>query len=371
MTRRLLPCLLLIGLFPAAAAGTQFADVVASAREAASNGRREEALAALEAHLADVPGDVDARLLYGLILSWERRYPEARLELRRVLDQAPDYEDARVALMNVALWSGGTEEARVAADAILARDPGNHHAREVRDRLDAATRPWRVGFTYANDSFTDDREVWHELAVWLVRRTGRGDILLRAAEARRFGLEDRQVEVELYPRLRPGTYAFVGVGAAPGSTLYPAYRIAFDLYQSVGAGLEVSGGFRRLGFDAPTNVYVGAVSQYVGNWMFAGKVFYIPGAGLDATSYHTGFRRYLGDGVSFVGLTYGHGFNREEIRNAADLTTLGSDAVRAEIDRQFGGRFRALAAVGTSRQAQPVGEHLWQTTLSGGFGVLF
>jgi len=55
----------------------------------------------LEAHLAQAPEDVDARLLYGLVLSWEKRYDAARPVLQQVLTRAPEYTDARVALMNV------------------------------------------------------------------------------------------------------------------------------------------------------------------------------------------------------------------------------------------------------------------------------
>ena len=76
-------------------------DVLAKAREAARTGHRAEALTLLEAHLAQAPEDVDARLLYGLVLSWEKRYDAARPVLQQVLTRAPEYTDARVALMNV------------------------------------------------------------------------------------------------------------------------------------------------------------------------------------------------------------------------------------------------------------------------------
>ena len=84
---------------PLCAAGQD--DILTKARAAATSGRREEALRMLETHLGEVPRDVDARLLYGLVLSWEGRYDEARPVLQQVLTQAPAYTDARVALMNV------------------------------------------------------------------------------------------------------------------------------------------------------------------------------------------------------------------------------------------------------------------------------
>jgi YaiO family outer membrane protein len=373
--RRILPVLVILAWSPApvALARTQADQVVASARESAVAGNRPEALASLERHLADAPRDVDARLLYGLILSWEGRYEEARRELDRVLIQAPGYDDARVALMNVAWWSGDRRSARDAADTILARTPGNQSARTVRDWLDAASRPWSVGINYANDSFSDNRSVWQEVAASITRMTPRGSVIVRATEARRFGFDDRLVEVDLYPRIRPGTYAFVGVGGAPDSTFYPSYRVAFDLYQSVGAGFEISGGYRRLGFDDPADIYVATVSKYLGRWMLTSKVFHVPGDGRqDATSYHAGFRRYVrDDGISYIGLTYSRGFSREEIRNSADLTTLGSDTVRAEIDQQLARRYAVFATAGTSRQARQLRSQLWQHSVSAGLRIWF
>ena len=308
-----------------------------------------------------------------LILSWEGRYDEARRELQQVLAQAPAYADARVALMNVAWWSGDTRAARDAADAILAQ----------RSRESAARATCGIGWTpraVHGGSVSAMRTIrsattviaWHEVAASLTRVTPRGSVILRATEASRFGLDDRLIEVEFYPRIRRGTYAFVGVGGAPESKLYPSHRVAFDLYQSVGSGFEVSGGFRRLGFDTATTIYVGTVSKYLGNWMITGKVFHVPGEGeLGSSSYHGGLRRYIrGDGVSYVGVTYSHGFSREEIRNAADLTTLDSDTVRAEIDQQFAGRFRIFATGSTSRAQREFGS-LWQTSVSSGLMVQF
>ncbi|MEO7276273.1 MAG: YaiO family outer membrane beta-barrel protein, partial [Vicinamibacterales bacterium] len=356
-----------------AAVSAQTPDLLVSARTAATTGHRTEALDSLRVRLDDAPRDVDARLLYGLILSWEGRYDEARQALQQVLVQSPAYVDARLALMNVSWWSGRAGEARDAADAILAQDPGNRQARDMRDRLDAASRPWWGGASYGSDAFSDHRELWREYSVALTRLTPHGSVIVRANEARRFGLKDQMAEIEFYPKIRPGTYAFVGLGGDLDSVLYPSYRVAFDLYQSVGGGFEVSGGVRRLGFTEATNIVVGTVSRYVGNWMLTAKVFHVPVEGpLDSTSYHGAVRRYIrGDGSSYVGLTYSHGFAREEIRNAADLTTLDSDTIKGEVDQLFARRLRLFATGGTSRQARQVNGTLWQTSFGGGFMVLF
>jgi hypothetical protein len=97
----------------------------------------------------------------------------------------------------------------------------------------------------------------------------------------------------------------------------------------------------------------------------------VPGDLKNSTSYYGIVRRYFGaDGTSFWGASYGHGFSREEIRNASDLFFADSDTVRAELDARIGGRFRAAASGSTSRQERPIGP-LRQHTLSASLRLEF
>ena len=369
MMRALLIVALLIAPLPASAQE----DVILRARAAAADGRRGDALNILQHHLEGAPQDVDARLVYGTVLSWEGRYDQARLELRQVLAQVPEYMDARVALLNVEWWSGHLREARELAESILASEPGNTQARMIRERIEAASRPWSLGVLYTADTFSDDRSSWHEVATSLTRQTQIGAITARASHATRFDRQGQQFEAEFYPRFRAGTYAFLGIGASDASSFYPSLRVSADLYHAVARGVEVSVGYRRLDFDRPTNIYVGTASRYLGNWMLTAKVFHVPADGpLDSTTWHATARRYFGaDGTSFLGLTYGHGFAREEIRNVADLTTLDSDSIRGDVSRVWRQRLRWSASLGASRQELQSDRLLWQTTFTGGITVLF
>jgi tetratricopeptide (TPR) repeat protein len=245
----------------AAARGAAQNDVVARARTAAASGQRAEALTMLERHLADSPRDVDARLAYGLILSWDGRYDDARAALKQALAQAPTYNDARVALMNVEYWSGQSAQARQLADQILSADPDNTTARAVRDRLAAAARAWQAITTYTVDSFSGDRAAWQEASLSLTRKTKVGSAIVRATQADRYDETDQLFEAEFYPRFRPGTYAFVSAGISAKATLYPEFRLAGDLYQSLGHGYELSVGGRYLHFTSPTTIYVGTLSK--------------------------------------------------------------------------------------------------------------
>jgi YaiO family outer membrane protein len=371
--RRSIGAALLLALALAGPALAEDEGIIAEARRVAAAGHRPDAIAMLEAHLAQTSRDVDARLVYGLMLSWEGQYDQARRELQQVIVQAPGYLDARVALMNVEWWSGNRREARDGADAILATDPGNPQARTMRERLAAAGRPWSASVSYANDSFNDGRQPWHESTLSMTRSTPVGSVIGRLSQANRFGYQDQQAEVEFYPRIRPGTYGFIGVGAAPGPSLYPSHRFAFDLYQSLGNGVEVSGGLRRLDFASAVMIYVGTATKYVGNWMVTGKVFHVPDEGdLDSTSYHASVRRYIrGDGTSYLGATLSRGLSREEVRSVADLTTLHSTTVRAEADQMVGKVLRLFVVGGSSRQERANRNPLWQTSFSTGMAVQF
>jgi YaiO family outer membrane protein len=350
--------------------GAAAQDVLAQARGAPT---RAEGIVLLEARLADAPRDVDARLLYALMLSWDGRYDEARRQFDRVLEQAPNYTDARVGLMNVEWWSGRRAAARDQANTILARDPGHPQARLVRQRLDAASRPWTAKAMVGYERFNDGRQPWREQMLSLTRETPVGSVIARATRAERFGLEDQQFEIEFYPSLRPGTYAFIGAGGSADRTLYPRRRMAVDLYQSLGRGFEVSGGYRRLDFSQSTSIYVGSLTKYVGNWMLTGRVYRVPAPGsLDSTSGHALVRRYFGgDGSSYVGVGYSQGLSREEIRGLGDLIALDSQTFRGQADAALTSRLRLQVEASSSRQERTSGLTLWQTAVSTGISVRF
>ena len=407
ITQRVVAAVMVLGLY-AGTAGAQAADIVTEARTAATSGRRGEALATLERHLETAPRDVDARLLYGLILSWEGRYDEARRELDRVLAQTPTYNDARVGLANIAWWNGEYTELKRLADAgrlqrpddvewllqdaraldglgqarearrvvldLLSRAPGHPQARSFRNRLDARLRPWSLTMGYGGDRFSDDRTPWAEYAVSIARQTPVGSVIARASHVERFGLRDRLFEVEMYPTFRPGTYAFVGIGVAQDDRLYPNYRVATDLYQSVGRGFEVSAGFRRLAFTTTTDIYQAALTKYVGSWMLTGKGMYVPDfeGPEDSISFQGQVRRYLGGSAqSYVGAGYSRGYSREELGDRAEFEGLDADTVRANADVLVGSRWLLSASASSSRQERAQRSTLWQHSLGASVTVYF
>lgn len=354
---------MLIGALPAPASAQ---DVLAKARAAQT---RAEALALLETHLMASPDDADARTLYGIMLSWERRYDDARRELQHVLRSAPEYTDARAGLMNVEWWTGNAKAAREHSDYILQREPGHPQARLVRQRL-GSDRPWTIGAVIIADSFSDDRESWQETLLAIKRETPMGAVIARASRAGRFGLSDEQIDVEFYPVFRPGTYALIGAGVSPDHALYPSNRLSLELYQTIRNGFEVSAGYRRLAFDETVQVYAGSLSKYAGNWLIGGRVNYVD-AGDGETSGHLQARRYFGvEGTSFAGVSYSRGLHRDEIRGEGELLRAGSNTVRAELNALVTPRLRVNLDAGLGRTSRAAGA-FWQRTFAAGASLRF
>ncbi len=374
-----LSTLLLVLTLPALAAPSasgQAIDGLTEARALAIAGNRPAAIAQLRERLAVAPADDDARLLLGTVLSWEGSYEEARTLLQQVVTARPADTDALGALLNVQIWSGRPREAKALAERGLELSPNSSQFLQGRQRaVDAIDRlrPWEVSASESDDWFSDRRTSWREHQLSVRRATPAGSVIVRGSRAERFGLTDNQFEVEMYPRFRAGTYAYVSAGWAPAKRLSPESRYAADLYQSLGAGLEGSFGYRRLGFSSTTDIFVASLNKYVGNWLLTSRMFYVPDrTGAASRSYHGAFRRYFGaDGTSYVGARYSHGFAREEVRNLNDFEVLRSNTVAGELSTALGSRLRLGVSGSTSDQERANLLKLRQHSLSAALGVKF
>ena len=374
------------------------------ARELALSGDRDAASELLTVHLQTHPDDTDARTLLGTVLSWQGDYDDARLQLQTVLATHATHGDALPALVNLELWSDHPARAeslariglasnpestslqitRVQAlwqlaregdalDAInqvLARDPKDETARRLRRALRETRRFWLADVRYSYDGFSDGRGSWQQTHYSLTRQTRIGSITGRLYRAERFGLVDHQLELDMYPKFRDGTYAYVSVASASDPILFPKYRLGFDVYQSFGLGFEASGGYRRMQFAEDVHIYVGSLTKYRGNWMYTSRVFMTPASAGSSTTVQGIARRYRPDGAGYLGLRYGRGAYRDEVRSLNDIASATSDTFAAEWVAPIGSLELWLAG-GASREGRPNRAALWQFSMSSGLGVRF
>ena len=345
-------------------------DVPAQARDLATHKQRPEALALLRKHLAEHPSDVDARLLLGAILSWEGAYEEARTELNRVLESSPDYSDAILALINVEFWDDHPERAEVLAreaylrhpesvdfpiaeakaltklnrpedakkvlESVLEHQPGNRKAWQMRENLREEGQDWEVSFNRANTWYSDHRSPWQEDRLSFKRRiTDFGSVFVRFYHANHYSYSSNLVEVEAYPRIRQGTYAFVSAAFSPDAVLYAHYRFAGDIFQSLPHGFEASAGYRYFKFTGNVNMLTGSLGKYYGQWLFTLRTYVTPDHAGPSRSFTLSARRYFGDGEKYMTFRYGTGASPFEVRSLNEIGILKSNSFTFDYNRRF------------------------------------
>jgi len=355
--------------------------VVAKARRLATTGHRPEAIELLNQRLTERPTDSDARVLRGVILSWDGHYDEARRDLEMVLAGHRDHGDALPALINLEMWSDHPERAEELArdalrrnptnpDLLLARakalramhrnrealdviehlltvDPGNQKAAEMKVGLGDSLRKFQASFDHSTEWFSDGRTPWQEEQVQLSRETDIGSVIARFDRANRFSSTSQMVELDAYPHIRRGTYAYLNVGYSPDANLYPQTRLAADLYQSLGHGYEATGGIRQLHFSSNIRIYTAALTKYYGDWMFTGRTYLTPGIVGTSRSGQLLARRYLGSSsTDYFGVRIGYGSSPTEVYDLTDIQILKSMSFATEINHMIGRRIMVLGHFG-------------------------
>ena len=182
---------------------------------------------------------------------------------------------------------------------------------------------------------------------------------------------DSQFELEAYPRIREGTYANVGVAVSPNAELYPKYRLQIDVYQSLPLGFEASLGYRHLQFSSGVDMGVVTVGKYLGDWFFTLRSFITPGVAGTSVSASGSVRRYFFDGAAYVGVRYGHGISKEELRNVNDISLLASNTGAAEAYIVVLDRFEIGASGAISQETRVNRDDLWQYDVSTNLGFRF
>ena len=326
------------------------------ARDLGFAGQREESRSICHRILEQYPDYREVRVFLGRLHSWDGQYDEARRTLLDALSGSPEATDARTALVDVELWSGNpnpalehseaglltapaneallyrkavalsrlsrNDEAGRTLEYLLARNPAHQEARSLREELGAGTEPYRftADFAYEHLSLLS---AWQEGSVSLSRRTRRGSVAGRLNYARRFAATGHQYEMDLYPTVRQGLYAYLNFGYSVGS-VFPRHRAGIELYANPGKGLEFSGGFRYLHFSRDVWIYTGSAGKYFGNYFVNIRPYITPGTTGTTASATFMLRRYYSNSDSYIGFSAGAGSAPDDAVNAIDLERLHS-----------------------------------------------
>ncbi len=307
------------------------------------------------------------RIFVARLYSWESNYEKAEDELSYVLEKDPQNRRALMTLLDTQKWSaemdaalktanralkyypGDTEfmlakasvlygmknygEAEQTYKAILAEDSGNRKAREGLEDSQLQQRKYRAKISYRHDRFRTIFDPWHFTEFGLTRQTPIGSITGRVEYARRFGNDGVQFNIDAYPSIAPGFYAYVSGGYSQ-SPVHPDYRFGFSLYKSLPAAFELEAGIRYLDFGtSQTDIYTISLTKYRGSYLFTARTYLVPSSGGTSRSLNLVARRYFGTAETYISLNGGYGTAPTEIEFSDDIAALDSWSI--SIDGQY------------------------------------
>ena len=358
---------------PLPASGQSVDSLFAQARSVAfDEGDYEEARTLAYRALDRSPNYHGIRVFAARTWAWEGRRDTARTELRYVLERAPDHYEALKAIIDVEMWSERPREAlayanqalehypedahflnkradllrwlnrpdaaRAQLQTILEQNPSNEAARSTLRQLRAEQRTYTATATYRRDSFTGALAPWRIGSLSVSRSTPIGSVIGRVRYANRFATNGLQFEVDAYPSLASGLYAYLSAGAS-ASSIFPGYRFGASLYKSLPWSLTGELGTRYLNFGGGgVFVHTASLTKYYGNYLIRAGTYVTPSGSGTSVSVNGKVRRYLGGAETYVGLSGSVGSAPSNPRFQDDVQRLRSWGVSAEAQAPLGRR---------------------------------
>ena len=323
--------------------------------------------------LEESPDYHGIRIFIARLFGWEGNYGSARQELETVLNRDPDNKEAFEALTNIESRSGDLSQAlRVNSRAldqfpgdedllmqrasvlysfeeyarseqvyksIMARTPGNIEAREGLTSARLMQLKHTASISYRHDTFGELFEPWRFMEVQLSRQTRYGSVIGRVQYANRFSTNGAQFNLDAYPSIMSGLYAYVSSGFSD-SDIHPRFRFGFSLYKSLPRAYEAEAGMRYLNFTvSETYIYTASLTKYIGSYMVTGRSYLIPATSGNSFSGNVLIRRYLGSADKYVSVSGGYGTASNDIQFAQEVNTLNSWSISLDTQYPIGKRF--------------------------------
>lgn len=301
----------------------------------------------LKLALAKSPDYADIRLFLGRVYTWNDNLDSARYQFNQVLSKEPTNIEAYSAIFDVEYWNENYRRALDHANQGLLYDPNSSELlikkakalnalKDSRQAL-AVLRSYNkqnpgqdtvktyyqmlrsenaknlidlsYEYVYFDKRFDDP---WHYTSLDYTRNTGLGSITGRLMYSNRFREDGLQGEIEAYPSISKGIYAYVGAGYSQ-SDIFPRFRAGVSLYYTLPKSFDAETGFRYLDFNpSKTYIYVLALGKYTGNFYFNLKYYLSPDVDIFSHSYTFSARYYFSDRYNFIGAQIGAGISPDD-----------------------------------------------------------
>ena len=315
-----------------------------TARALAFNQQRKQAQDTLQHILTKYPDYNDIRSFLATTYSWDGEYKKARKEFAYILEKDSKNKSTRIAAIKNELWGDfkfkalemANESLKYFADdaellylkanaqestdnplealstiqSILDKNPEDQKAQDYKINLDKKLVKNTIGIKSAVDLYSKVFDPMQYYTLAYSRSTKYGSIIGKVNFNRRFNENGKQFEIDLYPKISKGFYAYLNIGFAD-SFLFPDVRYGAELYKSLPNSFEVSLGFRALKYSTTTNIYTGSVGWYKGNSYWSFRPYLTPGNNGISKSGTLTYRNYRSDADNYLGFSFGMGFSPE------------------------------------------------------------
>lgn len=374
MLVRLLLCMTLIcGFLPGYSQDWKQLDVddlFKLARQTAFDGKREQAREMLQEVLRRTPTYYEVLVFLARTYAWDRQYEQAKKELTAVLNAQPTDADALNVLLDVDMWDEKFNEALTTADRALAAHPSNEdflykkalalkNLQQPKEAADQLLRLFEldpshnkgitlmrdlkdqlmkhyVGLLTGFDGFSQIYSSAFNSSINFGTTHKWGTSIVRLNYSDRFSLKGAQPEIEAYPRIANGVYAYVNYGYS-NSVLFPQHRVGGEAYTKLPKNFETSLGARYLHFNSSSSVvvYTGSIGYYFKNYWVSIRPYLSGGATGTSFSSTATIRLYFANSDNFLGVNLGYGFSPDE-RRFQSSSGLSSDAISILKSQRYG-----------------------------------
>lgn len=315
-----------------------------NARNLAFNLKRKQAQDTLLFILTKYPDYHDVRSFLATTYSWDGEYKKARKEFNYVLEKDKENKTIWMAAIKNELWgdlpyaaiemtnnalktfpndsellllkasaeenTNNPLEALSTIQLVLDQNPDDQKAKDYKATLNNGLSRNAIGITSSVDIYSDVFDPMQYYALTYRRQTKYGSIIGRVNFNRRFNENGLQYEVDLYPKIAKGLYAYVNVGIA-NTFLFPDIKYGAELFKSLPKSFEVSLGFRTLKYSTTTNIYTGSIGWYTGNSYLSFRPYFTPGETGISKSGTLTYRKYRSDADNYLGVAVSVGFSPE------------------------------------------------------------
>ncbi len=191
-----------------------------------------------------------------------------------------------------------------------------------QDNAGARSRD-KVVFNLEYDTFDKDLTSWTQGYLSYGHRFDFGSVIARYNRAYRFGTNGDQLEIDLYPKIHSGTYAYLNYGVS-SSSIFPKSRSGAEIFQSLPWSLEFSIGMRKLVFaSSDVTLWTGSLAHYIGSYYLYMRTYHVPDKIGPSNSWTFGTRYYFDDD-QYMEAAIGSGISTETIFYSAESAKLSS-----------------------------------------------